>query len=91
MFVKANDVLKIGSISKWLEAFHIFVVIYWSRHSSEISDLMTYAPMVQGIAKSCGDDAALEYDEKFVNGVTLPLSPVLRTKKNWNYSTMLWL
>ena len=63
MFVKANDALKIRSISKWQEAFHICVVIYCFRHSSEISDLMTYAPMVQGIAKSCGDDAALIYNE----------------------------
>ena len=65
VFVKANDALKIRSISKWQEAFHICVVIYCFRHSSEISDLMTYAPMVQGIAKSCGDDAALIYNEKF--------------------------
>lgn len=26
---------------------------------------MTYAQIIQGIAKTCGDDAALEYDEKF--------------------------
>ncbi|XP_062617238.1 uncharacterized protein LOC134278947 [Saccostrea cucullata] len=66
MFVKANDTTKIRSISKWLEAFHVFVSIYCSKHTSEVGNLMTYAQIVQGIAKSCGDDAALEYDEKFL-------------------------
>lgn len=65
VFVKNNEGPKIKSIHKWMEAFHVFVSIYCSIHPSEVADLMTYAQIVQGIAKSCGDDAAIDYDQKF--------------------------
>lgn len=65
VFVKNNEAPKIKSIHKWMEAFHVFVFIYCSIYPSEVADLMTYAQIVQGIAKSCGEDAAIAYDQKF--------------------------
>lgn len=70
---------KIKSIHKWMEAFHVFVFIYCSIYPSEVADLMTYAQIVQGIAKSCGEDAAIAYDQKFRQ------IPVLWIKKHWAF------
>ena len=53
---------------------------YCSIHSSEISDLMTHAQIVQDLARSCDDDDALAYDENFATGVKLPVSPVHGTQ-----------
>lgn len=64
LFIKSADAGQIKNITTWLQAFHVFVAIYCSNHPSEVGDLMTYAQIIQGIAKTCGDDAALEYDEK---------------------------
>eukprot|EP00105_Crassostrea_gigas_P040026 XP_019924174.1 PREDICTED: uncharacterized protein LOC105331468 isoform X2 [Crassostrea gigas] len=65
IFVKANDKGPIKSITKWVEAFHIFVAIYAEKFSQEIGNLMTYAHTVLRIADSFRDSAALMYDEKF--------------------------
>lgn len=65
IFIKANERGPIKSINKWVEAFHIFVAIYAEKFPHEIGNLMTYAHTVQKIADSCGDSAALMYDEKF--------------------------
>lgn len=65
MFVKTNDTAKIKTLSQWTEAFHVFVAIYCQKHPEDVGHLMTYAEIVQGIAKSCGDEAAIDYDEKF--------------------------
>lgn len=65
MFVKTNDTAKIKTLSQWTEAFHVFVAIYCQKHPEDVGHLMTYAQIVQGIAKSCGDEAAIDYDEKF--------------------------
>ena len=65
VFVKSNEQNQIKSISKWLEAFHVFVAIYCVQNPSEVANLMTYAQIIQGTSKGCRDEAALEYDEKF--------------------------
>lgn len=65
VFVRTTETGQIKSITTWLQAFHVFVAIYCSNHPTEVSNLMTYAQIIQGIAKTCGDDAALDYDEKF--------------------------
>jgi hypothetical protein len=65
LFVKTNDGQKIKTISQWLEAFLVFLGIYCEKHSGDVGHLMTYARIVQGIAKSCGDEAAIEYDINF--------------------------
>ena len=65
IFVKSPDYGHIRTIGKWTEAFHVFVSIYCSKNPSEIGQLMTYAHIIQGIARSCGDEAALEYDIRF--------------------------
>jgi hypothetical protein len=65
MFVKSSEAGQIRNINVWLEAFHIFVAIYCSKFPSEEGHLMTYAQIIQCIAKSCGEDTALDYDEKF--------------------------
>lgn len=80
VFVKNNEAPKIKSIHKWMEAFHVFVFIYCSIYPSEVADLMTYAQIVQGIAKSCGEDAAIAYDQKFRQ------IPVLWIKKTLSIS-----
>lgn len=77
VFVKNNEAPKIKSIHKWMEAFHVFVFIYCSIYPSEVADLMTQ--IVQGIAKSCGEDAAIAYDQKFRQ------IPVLWIKKHWAF------
>lgn len=64
-FVKSTEAGQIRNLTTWLQAFHVFVPIYCSNHPSEVVHLMTYAQIIQGIAKTCGDDAALEYDENF--------------------------
>ncbi|XP_061184933.1 uncharacterized protein LOC133192943 [Saccostrea echinata] len=65
IFVKTNEKGSLKTINKWIEAFHIFVAIYAEKFPHEIGKLMTYAHTVQKIADSCGDRAALLYDEKF--------------------------
>ena len=65
MFICSNESGKIRNISVCPEAFHVFVAIYCSKFPAEIGHLMTYAQFVQGISKSSGDDAAIDYDEKF--------------------------
>ncbi|XP_061186645.1 uncharacterized protein LOC133194752 [Saccostrea echinata] len=65
IFVKTNEKGSLKTINKWVEAFHIFVAIYAEKFPHEIGQLMTYAHTVQKIADSCGDRAALLYDEKF--------------------------
>lgn len=64
-FVKTTEAPRIKSIHQWMEAFHIFVSIHCSFDTSEVGDLMTYAQIVQGIANYCGNNAAIEYDQKF--------------------------
>lgn len=39
--------------------------IYCQKHHEDVGHLMTYVQFVQGIAKYCGDEAAINYDEKF--------------------------
>lgn len=65
LFIKSTEAGQIRNLTTWLQAFHVFVAIYYLNHPSEAGHLMTYAQIIQGIAKTCGDDAALEYDEKF--------------------------
>lgn len=50
---------------KWTEAFHIYVAIVAEKTPTEIGNLMLYAQTIKKIADSCGDHAALLYDEKF--------------------------
>lgn len=52
-------------LTKLVEAFHIFAAIYAENFPHEIGNFMTYAHTGQKIADSCGDSAALMYDEKF--------------------------
>lgn len=83
--VKNNEAPKIKSIHKWMEAFHVFVFINCSIcPSEEVADIMTYAQIVQGIAKSCGEDAAIAYDQKFRQ------IPVPGIKKTTEHFRMLW-
>lgn len=65
IFIKSNDTSQIKTIAQWMEAFHVFVAIYCIKYPDEVGQLMTYAQIIQGIAKSCGDEAAISYDEKF--------------------------
>ena len=65
IFIKTNDKDPIKTIAKWTEAFHIFVAIFAEKNPGEIGNLMLYAHTVQKIAESCGDQAALQYDDKF--------------------------
>ena len=54
------------NIAKWTEVFHVFVVNFWQKKKpGEFGSLMLYAHPVQKIAESCGDWAALQYDDKF--------------------------
>lgn len=43
----------------------MFVAIHCTKYLDEVGQLMTYAQKIHGIAKSCGDDAAISYDEQF--------------------------
>jgi hypothetical protein len=65
VFIKNNDRNSITSVTKWMEAFHKFVAIYSEKYPLEIGNLMTYAQTIRKIAETCGDQAALGYDEKF--------------------------
>lgn len=65
IFVKHNEKHSIPNMPKWMEAFHIFVAVYSEKFPQEIGSLMTYAQTIQKIANTCGDQAALSYDEKF--------------------------
>lgn len=65
IFVKHSERNSIHNITKWMEAFHIFVAVYSEKSPHEIGSLMTYAQTIQKIASTCGDQAALCYDEKF--------------------------
>lgn len=64
VFIKAIDNGCIKTLPQWTEAFHVFVAIHCTKYPDEVGQLMTYAQIIQGIAKSCGDDAAINYDEK---------------------------
>ncbi|XP_061175344.1 uncharacterized protein LOC133184330 [Saccostrea echinata] len=65
VFIKSNDTCQIKTIAQWMEAFHVFVALHCSKYPEEVGQLMTYAQIIQGISKSCGDEAAISYDEKF--------------------------
>ena len=65
VFIKSNDTNQIKSIAQWMEAFHVFVALHCTKYPNEVGQLMTYAQIIQGISKSCGDEAAISYDEKF--------------------------
>ena len=65
VFLKSNEKDSINTITKWTEAYQVFVAIYAEKYPLEIGNLMVYAQTVQKIAESCGDQAALQYDEKF--------------------------
>lgn len=66
LFLKSNEKKEsVKTIAKWMEAFQIFVAIYAEKHPQEISNLMTYAQIVQRISDACGDTAALTFDDKF--------------------------
>ncbi|XP_048740487.2 uncharacterized protein LOC125654522 [Ostrea edulis] len=65
VFVQTNDTNQIKSIAQWMEAFHVFVALHCTKYPNEVGQLMTYAQIIQGISKSCGDEAAICYDEKF--------------------------
>lgn len=53
------------TLPQWTEVFHVFVAIHCTKYPDEVGQLMTFAQIIQGIAKSSGDDAAINYDEKF--------------------------
>lgn len=42
-FVKQNEKNSINNITKWMEAFHIFVIVYFTKSPQEIGSLVTYA------------------------------------------------
>lgn len=65
VFIRASENGCIKTFPQWTEAFHVFVAIYCTKYPDEVGQLMTYAQIIHGIAKSCGDDAAISYDEKF--------------------------
>ena len=65
IFVNEMKRRNISSVTKWMEAFHIYVAVYSEKHPQEIGNLMTYAQTIQKMADTCGDSAALNYDEKF--------------------------
>lgn len=65
VFVKATDKPTVNSLAKWTECFHIFVAIYSEKYPLEVPNLMAYAQTIQNISRSCGDRAAINYDERF--------------------------
>lgn len=50
IFVKHSEKDSINNITKWLEAFHIFVAVYSEKSPHKIDSLMTYAQTIQRIA-----------------------------------------
>lgn len=65
VFIKAIDNGCIKTLPQWTEDFHVFVAKHCTKYPDEVWQLMTYAQIIQGIAKSCGDNAAINYDEIF--------------------------
>lgn len=65
MFFKSNEKDPIKTILKWTEAYQVFVAILAEKYPHEIANLMLYAQTIQKLAESRGDQAALQYDEKF--------------------------
>lgn len=65
VFIKSTEKDPIKTLSRWTEAFHVFVAIFAEKCPQEIGNLMLYAQTIRKIAESCGDQAALQYDEKF--------------------------
>lgn len=65
MFFKSNEKDPIKTISKWTEAYQVFLAILAEKYRYEIENLMLYAQTVQKIAESCGDQAPFQYEEKF--------------------------
>lgn len=62
MFFKSNEKDPIKTISKWTEAYQVFLAILAEKYPYEIENLLLYAQTVQKIAESCGDQAAFQYD-----------------------------
>lgn len=65
MFFKSTEKDPIKTFSKWTKAYQVFVAILAEKYPHEIANLMLCAQTVQTIAGSCGDQAALQFDEKF--------------------------
>jgi hypothetical protein len=65
VFEKSKDRDAIKSVRKWMDAFHVFVVIYTEKYPQETASLMSYAKIIRDLAEGCGDQAALMYNEKF--------------------------
>ena len=59
----ADKVRKITTIDSWLTAFHIFVGVYTSQHSSEAPNLMKYGSLIRDLAAR-GQNWRF-YDENF--------------------------
>ena len=57
--------IKITSIEQWFSAFLIYSAIYAERYPTSSAHLFIYMSRVQGIAKSFGIEAAIQYDESF--------------------------
>lgn len=69
------------NITKWIEAFQIFVAVYNEKSPHE--SLTTNAQTIQNIANTCWDQAALCYDGKFIKwkGKGSAVCPCLGLKK----------
>ena len=65
VFFKSNEKDPINSITKWTEAYKVYVAILAEKYPLEIGNLIVYAQTVQKIAESCGDQAAHQYDDEF--------------------------
>ena len=65
ILTKSSKCTPITSIRLWYDAFHVFVGIYCKKHPDDITDLMSYSLIISHLAKECGDNAALAYDDQF--------------------------
>jgi len=56
---------QVRTLDLWLQAFHVFVAVYCSRHPGQAANLMKYASTIQKLAQQAGVGAALSYDKSF--------------------------
>jgi hypothetical protein len=61
----AKQPFTIRTVNQWMQAIHIFVVIYTVKHPRYGPKLMKYADIVQRLGRQAGDEAALYYNTNF--------------------------
>lgn len=91
MFFKSNEKDLIKTISKWTEAYEIFVAILAEKYPHEIANLMLYAKTVQQIAESCGDQSrrkvsSLETERPiYMSLATKKMQSFIRKHWSWDW------